>query len=195
VLTTTPKGSPGPAGQKGAAGPKGATGEKGERGEVGVVGGEGEPGPRAITEIETLNNPIQESIASSAQWTFIGTPAEVFLAFEDVGQALATVTVGSTEATLEDEFEVEFTTCAKVGALPIEPLVTEEEETEGEIGVSPTLPQNERTAVTVSSGFAVVGEEFEGFLAAKIGPCVVNSTGKKLNHNGRVIGDVIVAGA
>jgi hypothetical protein len=197
VLTTKPKGQPGAAGAKGAPGAKGATGERGPTGEIGVVGAEGEPGPRAITEIEALNGPIQASIATSAQWGFIGTPAKVLLAFEDTGQSIATVTIGSTEGTIDptSKFDFQITTCAKVGAQPIEPLVTEEEEEGGEIGVSPTLPQNQRTAVTVSSGFAVFGEPFEGFLEAKIGPCLTNITANKLNENGRVIGDVIVASA
>jgi hypothetical protein len=191
VLRATAAGPPGAPGAKGAPGPKGATGERGEVGEIGPLGAEGEVGPSAITEIAPLNSPIATEIASSAQFGFVGTPATILVTEGSLGQVTGTVTIGSTEGTIDSKIDFALTVCVAVEGGPITPLETEEEEKTGKVGISPTLTQNERTAVVVSSGFFVSGE-FEGFLEAEIGPCLMNGTGKKLDDNSRVLGEVVV---
>jgi hypothetical protein len=187
VLKVTSAGKPGPQGPPGS---RGASGGPGQPGEPGLAGAEGPAGPSAITEAVPLNSPIAAEIAPSAQFGFLGTPATVFLTEGDLGQVTGTVTIGSSEGTINSKIDFQLIVCGKIGAAPIFPLVTEEEEKSGQIGVSPTVSQ--RTAIPVSSAFAVTGE-FDGFLEAKVGPCLINATTKKLNDNGRVIGDVIVA--
>ncbi|MFI5027602.1 MAG: collagen-like protein [Solirubrobacterales bacterium] len=183
VLQTAPHGQAGPAGTPGA---RGDAGPKGEAGVQGLEGHAGPTGPAAITELVTLNSQIATEIASSAQFAFLGTPATLSLAEGDAGQVNASVTIGSTKGTINSRTDFQLTVCASIEGKPLEPLETEEEEKEGIIGISPTISQ--RTAIPVSSGFAVVGE-FE----AEIGPCFINATGIELNDNGRVFGDVIVA--
>jgi hypothetical protein len=184
VLKVTPAGKPGPQG------PPGSRGAAGGPGQPGLTGAEGPAGPSAITEAVPLNSPIAAEIVPSAQFGFLGTPATVFLTEGDLGQVTGTVTIGSSEGTINSKIDFQLIVCGKIGAAPIFPLVTEEEEKNGQIGVSPTVSQ--RTAIPVSSAFAVTGE-FDGFLEAKVGPCLINATTKKLDDNGRVIGDVIVA--
>jgi hypothetical protein len=174
----------------GPAGPPGASGAQGQRGAPGMVGAEGPAGPSAITEIATLNSPIATEIAPSAQFGFIGTPASILVASGDLGQVTGTVTIGSTEGSINSKIDFQLTVCFKFEGDPITPLITEEEENTGKIGLSPTLTQ--RTSVTVASGFAVSGN-FEGLAEAEVGPCLINATTKKLDDNGRLIGTVLVA--
>jgi hypothetical protein len=183
VLKNPASGPAGPPGQKGAQGPKGQPGATGLPGPV---------GPAAITEIATLNSPIATEIAPSAQFGFVGTPATIVVGSGDLGQVTGTVTLGSSEGTIESTVDFHLTICIKFEGAPIAPLVTKEENDTGKIGLSPTLPQNERTAATVASGFAIVGE-FEGLVEAEVGPCLINATTKKLDHNGRLTGTVLVA--
>jgi hypothetical protein len=192
VLKATPAGQQGPPGAKGAAGPKGAAGEKGEAGDIGPMGPEGEAGPSAFTEIVSLNGPIATEIAPSAQFSFVGTPATIFVTEGDLGQVNGSITIGTTEATIDSKIDFAVTICVAVEGAPITPLETEEEELTGKVGISPTIREKERTAIPVSSGFFVNGE-VEGFVEAEIGPCLMNGTTKKLDDNSRVMGEVIVS--
>jgi hypothetical protein len=186
VLKTTPTGAPGVPGVKGALGAKGAAGAKGDPGEIGVMGPEGEAGPSAITEVQTLGGPIADTNPGTAL-KFLGKPAEIVVFDGDRGTINATVSIGSTEGTIDDETEFGVTVCVSIeGEPPI--TVDESQETSGEYGVSPTISQ--RTAVNVSTGFFV--EATEPFFA-EVGPCVYNNTGKKLNDNDRVSGFVVLA--
>jgi Collagen triple helix repeat (20 copies) len=193
VLKTRPRGTPGPQGPKGAAGPqgpKGAAGAKGDPGEIGVMGPEGEPGPSAITEVQTLEGKIEETTPGT-QLKFLGQPAELLVFDGDRGTINATVSIGSTEATINDKKKFGVTICVSIEGEPLLTLNEEQEENE-EYGVSPTLPKEQRTAVNVSSGFFVTASE--PFIV-EVGPCVFNNTGKKLNENDRVAGFVVVAAA
>ena len=182
------------AGPAGPPGPSGAKGEPGQKGDRGLTGSEGPVGPAAITELAPLNSPVAAEIAPDAQFAFVGNPATVLVGEGGSGTATASVTIGSTEATIDDELDFALTVCASVEGAPIVPLETEEEEKTGKVGISPTLTLNQRTAVPLASGFAVNGE-FEGLAEVEVGPCLMNATATKLNDNGRVIGDVIVASA
>jgi hypothetical protein len=193
VLKTKPRGTPGPQGPKGAAGPqgpKGAAGAKGDPGEIGVIGPEGEPGPSAITEVETLAGPIADTTPGE-QLKFLGQPAELLVFDGDRGTINATVSIASTEGTIDDEAEFGVTVCVSIEGEPPE-TVDPSQEVSGEYGVSPTIPKEQRTAVNVSTGFFV--EAPEPFFV-EVGPCVFNNTGKKLDDNDRVAGFVVVASA
>lgn len=191
-LTALRSPSSGPAGPQGAPGPSGPAGVPGPKGEPGLTGTEGPPGLAAITEVASLNGPVQAKIEPSAQFGFVGTPALVGLAAGDVGQVTGTVTIGSTEGAIDSKVDFRMAICAKVEEKPIEPILSEEELKGGVYGISPTLPQNQRTAVTLSSGF-YMGGEFEGFVGVKIGPCLINGTLFALDDNDRMSGEVTVA--
>jgi hypothetical protein len=179
VLKTTPAGKPGPKGDKG---------DKGDPGAIGSIGPEGEVGPAAITEIIPLEGPIQSTIESTGELEFLGQPATIIVTGGELGQVTGTASIGTTEGPIDDPEKFGVTIC--VGAEGVIFTLNEEEEEDGEFGVSPEIAG--RTAVTVSSGF-FVSEEVEGFLEAEIGPCVFNDTGKDLNDNDRLYGTVTVA--
>jgi hypothetical protein len=177
VLKATPAGTPGPPG---------ATGAKGDPGPPGKIGLEGEVGPSAITEVQSLTGPIAETTPGT-QLKFLGKPAEILVDDGYRGTVNATVSIGSTEGTIDDTAEFGVTICVSIEGEPVISLDADQEAS-GEFGVSPVISQ--RTAVNVSSGFFV--EASEPFLA-EIGPCVFNDVGKKLDDNDRVSGSVVVA--
>jgi hypothetical protein len=196
VLTTKPKGLPGPAGAKGAPGAKGATGGKGDAGDIGALGPEGkegEVGPAAIQEIQPLEGPIAAEIPPDPEPKFIGTPATIEVTGGDRGQVTATVSIGTTEGPIDDPAKFGMSICVG-GEEEIFPIYEEDEKEEGgkktTFGISPEI--SGRTAVTLASGFFVSEEVIEPILA-EIGPCVLNQTTAKLDDNDRIRGTVTVA--
>jgi hypothetical protein len=187
VLKTTPKGTPGP---KGAQGAKGETGTKGAQGQIGPEGPEGPEGAFSVTFVGTLSSEIAATIAPGTAPKFLGEPEELELFVGDRGAIDVTVTVGTTDPEIDDEEKFALAICFQEEGEPIEVLAEGEE-----FGVSPTIRQNERTAVTVGSGFALNGEpEFEEPpLFLLLGPCVLNETTSDLDENGRVQGSFWVS--
>jgi hypothetical protein len=165
----------------------GSTGPQGAKGNPGVVGATGPAGPALFSTVGTLTGPIPSSIAPSGSLKFVGEPAEVFLASGYRGAVEATVTVGTTEAPIDDPAEFALAICVDQGFGP-EPI----EEEAGKFGVSPVLATNDRVAVTVSTGFFVSGEEEEIF-PVLFGPCVLNETESALDKNDRTVGYVVAS--
>lgn len=166
------------------------TGQQGPKGETGIVGAKGSTGPAgasAITEVFSMGGPIASSIAPSATLKFVGEPAEVTVFSGDQGLIEGTVTVGTSAAEIDDTSKFALTICVGEGS-EIEAL---DEETK-ELRLSPTIAENQRVTVTVSSGFFVSGPAGESFTAL-LGPCVLNETASALNDNDRAMGYVMVS--
>jgi hypothetical protein len=175
-------------------GAKGATGAKGDPGLKGDLGPEGPAGPFSVTTVFTLSSPIAANVAADPGPKFLGEPAELELFVGDRGAISASVTVGTTDLEIDDTEKFALTICFQEegGSIEVLPLPEEEEE---DFGASPTIHEDERTTVTVGSGFFLGGEpeeeEFPFFVL--VGPCVVNDTASDLNNNDRVEGSIWIS--
>jgi hypothetical protein len=168
--------------------PAGPQGPKGETGIVGAKGSTGPAGASAITEVIALGGPIAASIAPSSTLEFVGEPAEVTVFAGDQGLIEGTVTLGTTEATIDETSKFAVSICVgnESEVLPLD------KEKGGDFGVSPVIAENGRVTVTVSSGFFVEGKAGESF-GALLGPCVLNETTSALDNNDRALGYVMVS--
>jgi len=163
---------------------QGRQGDKGDKGERGELGPAGDAGVSALTEAFSIEGQIAAVLEPSIAWEFIGSEPIVLFG-GDRGQITATATVGTTVADIDDEANFELAICFDEGD-GVSPF------SESEEGVSPILRKGERTAVTLTTSFGVEGDP-EAVAEADVGPCVLNTTGNKLDENDRYQATILVA--
>jgi hypothetical protein len=176
----------------GPAGAPGPVGPEGKKGQPGVIGATGPVGPSAFSAAFSFDRPIAATVEPNAKPKFLGKPVLLELFVRDQGSMQSTVTIGTTEAQINDKAKFKVTVCYQLAEPGSEVEVLSEAEESGSPGVSPVV--GARTSVAAGSSFVVnsgpseTAEEEEEPLFVSVGPCVINTTASKLNDNDRVEG-------